>query len=598
MPYKLIIIVLIVIIVSILAYYLIISSNIKKRTEKYKKLVKSINKREEQIRDELSRTKKISKNEKSIKLFDEWLEEYEHYKKTFDIINQLKRRLVKNARFMNRKDFNDYARELDTHLEGFQDQLDVLYNKIKQYTSYELENTKISLDLKKQTKELENTFDTKLRYLEIYNRSFEERIAEIETGITSFEDLQRSGEYPKAREILKDCSSRIDSIDYVLVLISKLQEYLSVLNAKIESIENHSTQMKTLNFSINLIDFDATLNKFKMQSNEMLNQVTYIDFSRQVDRDELKQLELNLKTLDSEITEYNSIVQEKTSYIREIIDYIDENQALIDEGEKTVKGAIEQQENIMQMYVIHDIQSTVNELTEEIETFNHFIEDYNELIAIIYAGKEDYARLRSRIIKANKYIKHYLANMGDLLRKFYTIQNDELEARENLNKYKRNYVEIDLFIRRTNHKEHLSQDIKNIIHDIEIKLDLLENALNTQPINISDVRNLSVSVEKLTAELIKKEALTNNIKQREAAKLIIFYFNRFTETHDGLTYSNRFNSLYGECEYKRILKEAYELLIEANNDGKKIYEQIVKPAMNIPVFEPVLNTRNQDIDIA
>lgn len=593
MPYKLIGLILIVLVLGAIGFYLVVSKKIKKKTENYKQIVRGINEREQEIHDELIRTKKISKNEKSIKLFDEWLEEYEQYKLTFDIINQLKRRLVKNSRFMNRNDFYAYAQELDTHLEGFEDKLDLLYNKIKQYTSYELENTKISLDLKKQTKELQNTFDVKLNYLEIYNRSFDERITEINDGISSFEELQRIGEYPRAREVLKECSSQIDSVDYVLNLIIKLQEYLQVLNDKILTIENHSTEMKKMNFSINLHDFDSKLSGFKLSTQEMLTQVTYIDFSNQVNRDELKELEANLKTLDLEITEYNDIVQEKTTYIREIIDYIEENDNLIKQGQETVAGAIEQQKNILEMYVVHDIQPTIDELSEEIDTFNLFIEDYDELIQIIHAGKEDYARLRSRIVKANKYIKHYLANMGDLLRKFYSIQNDELQARENLDKYKTDFVEIDLYIRRNNHKGNISNGVKNTIKDVEIKLDLLEQALELRPINISDVRNLSLSVEKLTAELIKKEALVNNIKQREAAKLIILYFNRFTQTHDGLTYSNRFNSLYAQCEYKRILKEAYELLLDANEDGKRIYEQIVKPAMNIQKFEPILSTNEE-----
>ncbi len=598
MPIRLIIAVVAVIFAALAIFYFVVSNSIKKRTSKYKAIVQAINEREEQIRGELERTKKISKNEESIRLYDEWLVEYDAYRKTLDIINQLKRRLVKNARFMNRSEFNEYSSELDLHIDGFQDQLDVLYNKVKQYTSYELENTEISLELKVQTKELQALFDAKLKYLEIYNRSFEERITEIEEGITKFEELQRLGEYPKARGILKECSTRIDSVEYVLNLIIKLQEYLDLLNEKIATIENHSNEMKELNFSINLRDFDAKLDGFKQGSNEMLTQVSYIDFSKQVNRDDLKQLEFDLKALDMEITEYNSIVQEKSSYIREIIEYIDENKALISEGEETVYGAIEQRDQILKMYIIHDIEKTVDELNEEIETFNQFIDDYNELIQIIHEGREDYAKLRSRIIKANKYIKHYLANMGELLRKFHSLQADELKAHESLNEYKRNYIEIDLFIRRHNHKDFLSKDVSNLIHDIEVKLDLLEQSLQVRPINISDVRNLSISVEKLIEQVLDKDALTNNIKQREAAKLLILYFNRFTQTHDGLTYSNRFNSLYAQHDYKRILKEAHELLVEANPDGKRIYEQIVKPAMNTKGFEPVLTFEPKGFDVA
>ncbi len=596
MPNQVIIIVVLVILALIIAaaiFYFAVSTKIKKRTEKYKKLVQNINEREEQIREELARTKKISKNDESIKLFDEWLTEYNSYKKTFDIINQLKRRLVKNARFMNRADFNDYANELEIHTDGYLDQLDILFNKIKQYTSYELENTKISLDLKKQIKELQILFDQKLKYLEIYNRSFEERIIDVEEGITKFEELQREGEYPKARGILKECSSRIDSVDYVLSLIIKLQDYLTVLNEKIEGIENQSNEMKALNFSVNLNGFDTKLENFKVNSNELLTKVTYIDFSNQVDRDLLKQLEFELKDLDSEITEYHKIVQEKTAYIREIIDYMKENEELIAKGNETVSGAIAERDTISKMYVVHDIDKIIKELNDEIETYNQFAADYEELIAIIYAGKEDYSTLRSRIVKANKYIKHYLGNMGELLRKFHTIQMDELNAHENLVKYQRKSIEIDLYVRRNNHANFISKEVKNHLIDIDVKLNLLEQALSEQPINISDVRNLSNSVEKLTTEIVENSLIENDIKQREAAKLMIMYLNRFTETHDGATYSNRFNNLYASCEYKRILKEAYELLIDANNDGKKIYETIVKPAMNVTPFEYILDINEE-----
>lgn len=568
-------------------FYVVSLKQIKKKKQNYITTHEEIKELDDKIQTELSRTKKISKNEESIKLFDRWLEEYSVYNKQLDAIDDSMRRMSKNARFRYRNDFNEHANTLDIQLDGFLDELEALHNKLKQYTSYELENTRISLDLKERIKELSTQFDTHLRYLEIYNDSFGSRIIEVNEGINMFEEFQRDGEYTDGRNILRECSEQIVYIDYVLNLILKLQDSLKQSNKKIDIIEELNDAMKAVNFNINLENFEQRLEDFKNYSQVLASKDAQIEFSQDIQEETLKQLEVEHHDLDNAITKYLSIVQEKTTAINEIIEYIEQNDELIQTGEEIITGAIEERNSIAQMYNFDDVEKILHNFDYEINTYDQFSEDYQELIKIIYSGQEDYGKLKGRIKQANKYLRHLLENIRRILNDLREVRIDEIKARQELAGYKRDLVEIDLYLRKHDHRSLISTDLQNMIDEVNIKVDLLEKALNVEPLFINEVRNLRSSIITITNEITSGK-LENNIKQREAAKLLILYFNKFTHTREGNTYSRRFNTLYKEHDYKRILREGHELLIDSNNDGHKIYEKIVSPAQNVEPFVAVL----------
>ncbi len=156
--------------------------------------------------------------------------------------------------------------------------------------------------------------------------------------------------------------------------------------------------------------------------------------------------------------------------------------------------------------------------------------------------------------------------------------------------YQKNVIEIDLYLRSYNHQGLVSSNLKNILTDIDVKLEMLQDELDKEPLNITNVRNLNTSVAKLIQEVTETKA-HENIKQREAAKYLILYFNRFTHTQDGINYSRRFNALFNDHDYKRILKESYELLKGSNKDGDQIYKRIVNQVQVKP-FENIL-THNE-----
>lgn len=577
---------IVLIIIGLVIFYVSISRNIKKRAQKYTKTHDEIMDLEAKVKSELSRTKKISKNEESIKLFDEWLYEYEQFSGEIEIISHLTTRIKNTASFAKRKDFSSYASELNIHLDGFQERLLVLYNKINKYTSYELENTRISLELKERIKNLTNEFDGNLRYLEIYNQSFDNEIIHVNDEIANFEALQREGEYPEGRTLLKTASQKIDTIDYVLSLIIDLQTYINRLNTQIEKIEIINDKITKLNFSINLKDFDTKLANFKIDTNNLLNEVTYIDFNHDINKDELRKIKNDLKNLDSDITEYKGIVEEKSTYIYEIIEYLNNNEELIKQSEDILSGAHSEKEKISKLYQHEDINKYVEQIEHQITQYQDFKVDYQELITIIYDGKEDYANLKSRIIKANKYLHRLLKNVSESILALRDIRIDEIQAHEMIKTYQRNIIEIDLYLRGYNHHNLISSNFKNMLVDLEVKLEMLENELQLEPINITNVRNLNTSVAKLINEITTTKA-QENIKQREAAKYLIIYFNRFTHTQDGINYARRFNTLFNDHDYKRILKESFELLKSSNKDGEQIYKQIVNQ-VHVEPFEHVL----------
>ena len=72
---------------------------------------------------------------------------------------------IKDWRITEWQEYNNSESKLDNSLKviyDFENDFFDLYNKIKHYTGYELENTQISLNLKTRIKELVKEFDLKL----------------------------------------------------------------------------------------------------------------------------------------------------------------------------------------------------------------------------------------------------------------------------------------------------------------------------------------------------------------------------------------------------------------------------------------------------
>ena len=120
----------------------------------------------------------------------------------------------------------------------------------------------------------------------------------------------------------------------------------------------------------------------------------------------------------------------------------------------------------------------------------------------------------------------------------------------------------------------MSNDLKSLTLDLDIKLRNLVAILEKEPLNISEVRKLDSSVDKIINTL-KNQYLLTDVKQRIGCELLINYMARFNTTDELNLTIKRLHNLYKNCEYKKILIEVLELLTSLTDDGPTRYKNIV-----------------------
>ena len=572
-------IIIVVVAIIAIAIFSFIGNKIvkkKKRNKLHNEYTDEMNAIEETYNNlvsELERTKKISKNEESINLYNTWLEE-------FDIINEKKEDIDATFNEFNdqydKEDHNNFMicyDELEGKLFKFNEDLNILFKKVKQYTNYELENTRISLTLKTRLKSISSDFEQKLEYLEIYSKSFFEEITSAQGLITEFENLQRSGEYPEGRNILKNCNRKIDKIDFILKIILNFHEYLSQLDTDIQMMSKIGTEITKIGFSLNISDFGLKIGAFENERESILEKVARIDFENDLVKEDLKLLEDNINSLDGNISEFKDMVEEKFNFIKEIIAVLSKNEKLIETANDLIFGAITEKNKIITLYELPDIRQ-VKKLDSEIEIYDIFKKDYTKLIEIIHNAKEDFVTLKLRIEQSNQYLIRLLKNVESAVNELRSIRNDEIHARESLTYYYRSSVEINLYMRRYGHLDSMSNDLKSLTLDLDIKLRNLVAILEKEPLNISEVRKLDSSVDKIINTL-KNQYLLTDVKQRIGCELLINYMARFNTTDELNLTIKRLHNLYKNCEYKKILIEVLELLTSLTDDGPTRYKNIV-----------------------
>lgn len=564
------------IIVVVFTYFLSIYLKTSKRTKLFEGETEQHTKNKELYElliEELERTKKISKNEESINLYNSWIEEFDNLNERKILIDGLIEELES---FYNDKDHKNFMMSIND-LEGkkfhFDDDLKNLFQKVKQYTDYELENTRISLQLKTKIKELNTSFEQKLEFLEIFNRTFFEEIATAQGLIAEFESLQKSGDYPEGREVLKNCNRRINRVEYILKVILDFYEYLTQLDSEITTMHQLSEEIKKIGFSLNISDFTDKLERFSTEKDQIMSVVAQISFEKDTDKQYFKQLEIDINNLDLEIDELNKIVEEKFSYIKEIIKVINENKRLLKVCHELINGAVVEREHIILLYELPEIKQ-IKIIDDEITQFNKFEEDYHKLLEMTYSAREDFSTLQKRLNQSNKYLIHLIKNIQKILFELKSIRNDEIVAVENISNYIQLRLEIDLYLRKHAHKYKMSNEIKALLLELDTKLHQLDKELKQEPLKIKSVRKLDYSIRKNLDTLISVE-LQKDVRQRKGSLLLLNYCAKYNQSDElNLTLKNMYVT-YKQHDYRKVIRQSKELLIMMDPNGAQKFELIV-----------------------
>ena len=583
MKYFLIVIGLIVLVLII---YLIIMN--KKRKSSYDEQVilkNDLDKSMQSIKNNLIRVEEISKNEEVENLYEMWTNDFnkqnKRYEDYLEIFNQLEE---ENRRFNNK--YFQIIEQIDENFFDLLENVESLEKKIQHFTEFEIDNSKIALSLKSFLKEIKNNYEINLRMYDVYNESFNNVIAEAQVKIVEFENLQKEGEYTKGRKILKECSVDVENIE--LITNSLIAEHKALIDIDniISLIKKIVLEIQNLGYKLHIAEYDEIMHEFVLRKESICDEVKKIKYVNNIENLVLDKNKNDIENLALEITEFKNDVGKQYNLIKEIQGLEKTNEELANQIEELLELSIEECNIIEEKYNLNTTNEIIS-IQEINEEYLKFQKDYEKLLVIIHEGKENHEQMINRITKANMFLQKIINNIKKDVLKLKAIRQDEFDGRKILEMCNNDLVEIDLYLRRNNHNDKLSLNLKNILKEINEKKKILAIELEKDQIDINQVRNLMQYIE-VNLNGLKENGIERNIKQRIGSQKLIRYIARFNRNPKINQIIKNMNAYYAANNYESVLEESQKgLQIIVPTKYDKVYRALLTN-IKVEPFEKIL----------
>lgn len=519
----------------------------------------------------LQRTEQISKSDDTIKHYNKWKTEFNDIETE---INDLRSDYLDVEKIYEKGKHNDYLAANETlgfRFDTMEEKLGLLHTRLYNFTSYELENTEIALDLKTQLKELESDFERVLSVREIYTESFEKECSIVENELRLFEDNQKLGDYTKARKYLKNATDLINNISYNYDVITNMINYIGVLDNNIKIIDEVSERISEKKFRLDQDEYLQNYDQLKVEKTTIEDEINELRINIEISDEFVRNHELQLENLQTAIFNIKNSIEQQYSQIKVIDSHISSNKEYLDQCDLLVNGAIEERDEINRLYEMPSSRP-IQKLETEIERYEKFKEDYYILLDIVYSLNEDYATLVERVTQSHEYIKHFITNVKQSLDQLKEIRIDEINALESIDTFKREITQIEFYITAQEHYYQMSTNLADSLNDGLNKIEQLDQYLNTAPLNITEVRKLKRSSETIIADL--KVAAEKEIADKELANLLIRFISRFVDSKDAENVMQHCRTIYSKHDYKRVNTEGVNFLKSKFQNHEALFEQI------------------------
>lgn len=576
---KVAVVIAVIIIVAAVVFVVIKKREKKVRDDLYnktKKRLDTINANLSSSAEALERTEIISKSDDAINHYNTWKNEYA------DIETQVKdlqtdfADVDKTYQKGTQKDFIAANETINFRFDAMDEKLGFLHTRLYNYTSYELENTEIALDLKDQLKELQADFEKTLSLREIYTETFYHECNIIENELRHFEDLQRSGDYTKARKYLKNATDLINNVSYNYDVITNMIDYIEKLDKNIQIIDEVSMRITEKKFRLDQDEHLRNYEKLKTTKQAIEQVISELRVNIEISSEFIRTNELQLEEIQQGILNIKHSIEEQYSQIKIIDTNMEKNKEYLAQCEVLVAGAIEERDEINRLYEMPSSRH-IQKLESEISQFEKFKTEYSILLDIVYDLKEDYTKLVERIEQSNEYLIHFMNNIKQSLVDLKEIRIDEIEALESIDSYKNQITKIEFYITAQDHYYQMSRKLAENLNDTINKIAALEQHLLSSPLKISEVRKLKIASETLIADL--KVLSEQEIKDKELATLIIRFISRFVDSDDTRNVMMHCRTLYLNHDYSRVASEGEIFIKTRFENGEILLEQINQQAI-------------------
>jgi len=541
-----------------------------KLMEKYLLEIEEVDNLDQELQKKLNRSETISKTEEVILAHKAWSKSYEEISSKTEEIKALYDEADKLSAGI---EFNEVASKLEAELFEFKDQLVLLKKRVSTFVDFEHENSKICITLIKGLEDLEKDFNIKLKALETYDASFEEETAKARDFIKSFEEEQKVGKYPEAREFLMLCSKSLEDLSFSFKTISNTVSYLQKFEQDLKKTVAMINEFHDAGFNPPLGDFEKRIEDLHNRREDLLKQISNINFSSELTEEVLDDLSTSLVALDDDILTYYDEIFEQLGYIKQIIALIKENDETFPLIDELIQGAQNERDTIEKLYSLDNVKQ-VGALEEVVEEFNTFREQYDKLLNIAYECKEDSHVTVERFRKSKTYLTNkLLIKLREIIQELKAIRMDEITVRDGINTYNYKLSNLELYLYEHQHRYSMSVELKRLYKELENSLADLKVLLEAEPLAITAVRNTNIKIEKLL-NLIETNTV-DEVKKREGVHALIQHINNYYTSFENQAAINRIHSLYAKFEYKDALAECSRFLDSIYDNSKQQYMNIL-----------------------
>ncbi|WOO87243.1 septation ring formation regulator EzrA [Mollicutes bacterium LVI A0039] len=568
--------VIILVVVAILVIIVVRTTMRKKKREEDFAITKKKYSRIEELYadsgEALERAEQISKTDESITLFNKWYKEYKDLEMELVDLKTDYQEVEKCFVKGKHNDFLESNKSLGFKIEGLEEKIALLHKRLFNYTSYELENTQIALDLKTSLKEVQNGFELNLAVKEVYTESFEAECKKITYELTRFEDLQKQGDYTKARKHLKNATDFINKIDYNYGIITSILNACVQLATNIKIIDDVSKHISDRKFRLDQDEYLRNYDDLKGQKAAIEQEVLNFTFDEKITEVYVSEKEAELSEIQDAIFNIKKSIEEQYAQIKVIEEHILANEELFAQSDSLVIGALEERDEINSLYQMPENRA-IQKLESEIHRYEKFKLDYEVLLDLVYDLKESYDILAARVAKSNEFIKHFITNMQEAIEGLKEIRTDEIKALESINSYKETVTFIEFYLSNAEHLHQMSMPLSNLLKEAYAKINRLSEMLEESPLNISEVRKLTIASKSLLNDL--QTQAEDEIKTKAEAQSLIKFANRYVEDKKSQDILSHAMTLYHNHNYQSVVKEIRQSIYNDFENPEVLYKQVI-----------------------
>jgi septation ring formation regulator len=471
------------------------------------------------VTDEIAKIKGLNMSGETEKKFEIWRNEWDEIitlrlpdleERLFDVEEAAnKYRFVKAKNMLT--NLAGELNEIERSLEEMLNDVNLLINSEEDNRQQIEEIRKLYKDTKKHFKQSRNILGTTAY-------GFEQRLAEIDTDLVSFEVATKAGNYFEAREILMMMKEKLSVEKWKMDEVPKILVQLETeVPSQLDEISKGIKEMEEDGYVIDHFSFKADIEEMRSQLHNLLSllEESDIEAAEVVIRNIYKEVDQIYDILEQEVLAKQYVSYELNG-MREVTESLRENYLVMKADVETIKLSyrIPEEELKTHLKLEKQIKDLINKL--------NVIED------TVANNKQSYLTIKETIEQYQTELNEGQNILENCVETLNSLRSDEIKAQETLKELKGKIRQGQRIIKKSN--------IPGLPESILIQLDEAQKSLLSATEKLEKIPLVMNDVNESMEEALETvndvyDLISKTIEQALTAERVIQYGNRFRSNY-------------------------------------------------------------------